>query len=150
MKIEGNFGSSIYNYDLLFPKFRSLVSMISLSYSSSNGNTEMGQGWNLHIPYIQREIHKGIPTKNTAIEHSADGSLITQNNIDFRPRNSGSFAIYKLESDNSFSAIDTKGNRYNYGNTENSKIVSSYATVKWYLNSIEDSFGNKILYQYQR
>ena len=102
VKIEGNFGSSIYNYDLLFPKFRSLVSMISLSYSSSNGNTEMGQGWNLHIPYIQREIHKGIPTKNTAIEHSADGSLITQNNIDFRPRNSGSFAIYKLESDNSF------------------------------------------------
>ncbi len=34
---------------------------LTLSYSSSGGNSWLGMGWNLDIGFIQRDVKKGVP-----------------------------------------------------------------------------------------
>lgn len=144
----GNFSIPIYTTPCrgdFYPK-------LTLVYSSGNGNSAFGLGWDISIPRITRKTEKGLPTytdkdvfvlsgSEDLVPYVDDNTNIDQESgmpipedrdqykvLKYKPRTEGLFArIEKWENKNTNEThwhIITKENIHNiYGKTNNAKII---------------------------
>jgi RHS repeat-associated protein len=54
-------GVATFSVPFALPKARGVQPSLGLSYSSSNGLGEAGQGWSIGVPFIARQTDRGLP-----------------------------------------------------------------------------------------
>jgi len=148
---------------------------VTLVYSSGNGNSPFGLGWQLSIPGVTRKTSDGIPryqdTDDTFVLSGAEDLIPVGGDfpgiVRYRPRTEGLFARieYHRDADNSHwvvhagdGLISTYGtpNRFNAESdavAESADIAdpaSPERIFSWMLTDTRDPFGNRIRYEYER
>ncbi|MEQ1619806.1 MAG: SpvB/TcaC N-terminal domain-containing protein [Methylococcales bacterium] len=150
---------------------------ISLSYSTGTGNGPWGFGWSLSIPGISRKTSKGIPRYRDAVGDSNPDVFILSGAEDlvpveggpvgaqrYRPRTEGLFALidHFFDGDtNDYWRVQTKDGLVSYYGTETSAgsepaVIANPSpdghrqVCAWRLSRTDDSFGNRIEYEYRR
>lgn len=146
---------------------------ISLRYSSGNGNGPFGLGWELDVPGVTRKTAKGVPS----YDDSSDIFLLSgaedlvpverkESSTRYRPRTEGLFARITHHREVQLTGFD------DYWEVKaKDGLVSVYgkpalpdgepATVAdpadrdnrifaWKLTQTSDTFGNRIIYEYER
>lgn len=148
---------------------------VTLVYSTGNGNSPFGLGWQLSIPGVTRKTSDGIPRyqdiSDTFVLSGAEDLVPVDGDfpgiVRYRPRTEGLFARieYHRDADNSHwvvhsrdGLISTYGtpNRFNSeseAGAEPADIadpVSPQRIFAWVLTETRDPFGNRIRYEYER
>ena len=141
---------------------------LSLQYSSGNGNGQFGHGWSLSIPSVTRRTADGVPV----YEEGADGFVVpgveelvaveqTEDATVYRPRTEGSFDRIRHVtggSDDYWEVESTDGTVNVYGTpgaapADPAAIADPEDRSKvfaWKLTAMEDQFGNRVEYGYER
>lgn len=145
---------------------------LSLVYSTGNGNSPLGLGWNLSIPGVMRKTSQGIPHYNDAqdtfvLSGAEDLVPVAQTEIltRYQPRTEGLFAriehhtggaqdywkVWSKDGLVSYFGIETISE-----GVEDPAIIANPDELKrndiyaWRLSRTEDQFGNRIDYVYER
>ena len=134
---------------------------LSLNYNSQNldDNSIVGYGWSLSIPYIERinKIGSDQLFTDTYFSSSINGELASSTStstpgVYYARVDDGSFVKYVC-SNNTWTAYDKNGTRYEYGTTTQSRqfdVASSTAISRWYLEEVRDVNDNYIKYSYTK
>jgi hypothetical protein len=100
-------GTGNFSVPLTLPPGRNgLQPHLSISYSTGNGNSPFGLGWELSVPDIMRKTSKGVPRyRNSSNDQEEDDTFILSGTEDlvpiagpsndttpFQPRTEGLFA----------------------------------------------------------
>jgi len=156
-------GSANYVYPIqVIPGINNLVPDISIQYSHLSTNvqqSELGTAWSLNTPIIYRDIN--YTRSNTEDDffrinfNGVSSKLILGEDNKYHTEIESYLSIEKLTCGSNtwgeYWLVRTKeGNRFYFGNTENSELVSNLEdyTVKWSLSKIQDTHGNEINYNY--
>ena len=151
---------------------------ITLVYSSGNGSSVFGLGWNLSIPGVSRKTSKGIPLydddKDVFILSGAEDLIEVKREslagggykATFQPRTEGLFARierYKTKTNDYWKVWSKDGLISYYGTPEQANTFDQYndpavladpayrsKVFQWYLTKTQDVFGNTIEYSYTR
>jgi hypothetical protein len=141
---------------------------ISLAYSTGNGNGPFGLGWDLSIPGVSRKTSKGVPVyddnKDAFILSGAEDLVsvnVNGNRTQYRPRTEGLYAIIErvLDANNDYWEVKSKDGLISIYGTQNSRGADPAAIYdpeapdnifSWKLTETRDSFGNRIVYTYDR
>ena len=142
---------------------------VCLVYSTGNGNSAYGQGWNLSLPGVMRKTSNGIPRYNredTFILSGAEDLILVAERegiISYRPRTEGLFArIEHHNEDSNYWKVWSKDGLVSYygyersaeDSTRNLAILAnpdkSTEVFAWKLTKTEDPHGNQIIYEYAR
>jgi RHS repeat-associated protein len=141
---------------------------LNLVYSTGNGNGPFGLGWNLSIPGVSRKTSKGIPRYDdygdVFILSGAEDLVPVrkeESTTHYRPRTEGLFAkiLYHRDPANSYWEVRSKDGLVSFYGTEASHGSDPAAIADpsdrtkvfaWKLTRSEDSFGNRIEYEYER
>lgn len=148
------------------PGRKNMTPQLMLSYSSSNGPSPYGFGWDLPIGRVERSTKWGTPRcsgphTNDFVLTLPSGAieLINDppNSETYLPRyQEGYVSVKKFESSNRWEAIDRSGIRYVFGETVASRTGTDTGTfltedngycrftTVWNLNRIEDPHGNVV------
>lgn len=142
---------------------------LGLGYNGGNGNSFFGYGWNLSLPYIQRQCDKGIPRYVDAangIDDDLDGQIdeadeldifineqkeelvLTENDYYFC-ENEAAFVRYRRVGDH-WEAQLPNGSLMEFGLTESSRVMeqSTERIYRWLVEKITDTNGNVIVFTY--
>ncbi|MGA9767845.1 MAG: SpvB/TcaC N-terminal domain-containing protein [Blastocatellia bacterium] len=145
---------------------------LSLVYSTGNGNSQFGLGWNLTIPGISRKTAKGIPVYDDArdifiLSGAEDLVPVPGGSSGFtryRPRTEGLFARIEHHhgQDNEYWEVRSKNGLVSFYGTPGAATDAEPdpATIAdpdnpkhiftWKLTRTVDTFGNRIDYLYER
>jgi RHS repeat-associated protein len=148
---------------------------LTLTYSSGNGNSPFGLGWQLGIPGVTRKTSNGIPryqdTNDIFVLSGAEDLVPVDGDfpgvVRYRPRTEGLFARieYHRDADNSHWIVRSKDGLISvYGTPNRSSAAAEQASVlaeitdpansahifSWLLTETQDPFGNRIQYEYER
>jgi RHS repeat-associated protein len=151
-------GAFTYQYTIDAPAGRNGVSpSVSLVYSNQNtaNDSAVGYGWSLSIPYIERVNKHGVSdlyTQNDFNSSSVGELASTSANtygakVDNGENNSFVF------NNNIWTVKDKQGTTYVYGGTQQSQQNDPNNVTqvsKWMLESVTDSNGNNITYNYYK
>lgn len=141
---------------------------LSLSYSTGQGNGPFGLGWQVSVPGVQRKTAQGVPryqgTDTFILSGTEDLVLVAEpasGITRYQPRTEGLFARIErhLDDDNDYwrvaskdglvSIYGTPGRRGNdpaaIADPDNRQHIFS-----WRLSETQDTFGNRIVYEYER
>ncbi|MGN6645031.1 MAG: SpvB/TcaC N-terminal domain-containing protein, partial [Cytophaga sp.] len=158
------------------PGRNGLQPQLSVGYSTGNGGSPFGLGWNLSVPGVSRKTSKGIPlyddAKDVFILSGAEDLIPVADAAApagaqrYRPRTEGLFArIYRFkDAHNDYWEVWSKdGLRSYYGTPGAANTPAAYndpatcadpdyktKVFQWYLSKTIDVFGNVILYDYER
>jgi RHS repeat-associated protein len=162
--VDESSGALVYEYPIELPKGRNgLTPSLSLKYNSRNSakpDSIAGLGWEVTIPYIQREPLKGTQNLYTEpyFSSSLSGNLIATTDASsspytvYRPESdSGDFLKYSFASSSTWTVTGKDGLTYTYGNSTSTRQDNpSDATkiYKWMLAKVADTHGNEIQYSY--
>lgn len=157
-------GALVYEYPIELPQGRAgMTPELSLKYDSrfsAKPDSYTGMGWEVSIPYIQREPIKGTQNLYTSayFSSSISGNLIattdtsTSQFTTYRPESDkGEYLKYTYNSDNTWSVTGKDGRTYTFGGSAASrqdKPGDSTKVFKWMLSKIADTHGNEIQYTY--
>lgn len=170
----GNFGVPI----AVPPGRNGFQPQLALGYSSGNGNGMFGMGWALGIPGVTRKTSKGIPVYDdksdifilsgaedlvpVEITNSVDINHIAWEHTRYRPRTEGLFArIIRHRGSNGahYWEVRSKDGLISYYGspdaTGNDSCVLANPEIResifaWHLSKTVDTFGNEIIYEYDR
>ena len=141
---------------------------VSLVYSTGNGNSPFGMGWNLSVPGVMRKTSEGLPRYvdglDTFVLSGAEDLVAVDMQptlTRYRPRTEGLFARITHHHDASINYwwVESKdGLTSVYGtpmpaSLDPAAIVDPARTNRvfaWKLSRTTDVFGNRIDYLYQR
>ena len=162
--VDQSSGALTYSYPIELPEGRNgLTPKLSLNYNSrsiTRPDSFTGLGWEVSIPYIQREPIKGTNNLYTTayFSSSESGNLIATTDTASSPYttyrtegDNGDYLKYALNSDNSWTVTGKDGLTYTYGATTASRQDNpsdSSKAYKWMLSKIADTHGNEIQYSY--
>ena len=138
------------------PGRKNMQPNIAISYSSNNSNGLCGVGWAIPINLIQRSTKDGVPKYDNTdtfmfISSGSNAELVNIGNNEYRPNIEGAFMKYVFsEVDNSWKVYDKSGTKYLFGSTDASRLGDSNKTFGWYLNRVEDVYGNYVTYIYDK
>ncbi|NOU13041.1 MAG: hypothetical protein HOO92_03590 [Methylococcaceae bacterium] len=142
--------------------------LLSLGYSTGNGNGPFGLGWNLSIPGVMRKTSDGLPryddTQDTFVLSGAEDLVAVEQLPDitrYQPRTEGLFAriAHHRNVTQNYWQVDSKdGLTSTYGTQqiiarESASIVNpehNDQVFAWKLSRTTDPFGNRIDYLYER
>lgn len=147
-----NTGSYVFRLPFKLPPVRGKAQPeISMTYNSGNGNGPLGLGWNLRVPFIQRQTDKGLP------RYDATDRFITGDGEELTARADGSFRR-KVETDftkwENLGADGWKGTKRDgtvlrYGAAAQARQERAAGqSFRWMLESAEDPNGNRVEYDY--
>jgi hypothetical protein len=142
---------------------------LRLAYDGGAGNGPLGIGWDLPIPYVQRQTDKGIPRHIDApngLDDDFDGQVDEPDELDtfindakeelvptaggdYFCENEEAFIRYRRVADH-WEATTPAGVRLVFGATENARIADAHTgrVFKWLLEQQIDTRGNVIRYHY--
>lgn len=158
-------GAYVYKHRIEVPMGRrGMAPDIMLLYSSQGKRSEIGSGWKLNIPFIQRSVNNGVPeyTVDDIKEyHDETGSVCyliptskTLYYILYRCKNVSDYKIFKYNlSSDSWTVMLKTGEVLYFGErgSEDSKDNSYEGrTFAWYINRAKDSVGNTVVYKYKK
>ena len=146
---------------------------LTLVYSTGNGNSPFGLGWQLSIPGVARKTSDGIPryqdASDTFVLSGAEDLVPSDGDfpgvVRYRPRTEGLFARieYHRDAENSHWVVRSRdGLISTYGtpnrfNSETDAVPADIADppsperiFAWMLTETRDPFGNRIRYEYER
>lgn len=156
--VDESTGAFTYSYPISLPKgLMGLEPSITLSYNSqATENSNIGFGWNMAIPYIERTAKYGVDkiySKNDFVS-SLGGELILKTNTTntyIQKIDDGSYQLYTF-SNNIWTLTDRSGNIYTFGTTLDSRLCDNTCSKiqKYYLTEVRDILGNKIKYFYEK
>ena len=165
LEMYGNFqtqlfpGAATYSYSIAVPTgVVGLVPTISVSYSSQSvfqNPSMMGAGWAITSNYIMRHVNftvSNITDDFFILNLNGYSDKVFLKNGTFKTNIDKYFKIdNKTVSGNQYWTVTMKdGVKYTFGFTTDSSLKSNAtnATLKWFLNNIEDTHGNDINYSY--
>lgn len=167
VSVNGNMGQMSYNVSIDVPAgFPGVTPSLSLNYSSGGGNTALGIGWSMDLPYIERMTSKGLPEYVDSDRFVADGgtelvrvSTETAEPYVYRSRFEGAFVRYQWHErgngDEGYFTAEYPDGRVGYfgadesGNPVESGRVRSPDGVFRYLLMVEvDTWGHALRYDY--
>lgn len=165
-----NSGTTTYQVTLELPPGRAgLAPDLALRYSGGAGQGVFGLSWELNVPYVQRQVEKGLPRytmwpNGDGLDNDHDGvvdeydefdGIIYSNKEELIPVETG---YWRLENDSEFirfAKLETgwraerpDGVTMEFGTTPESRIESNGRVFRWMLSRMEDKNGNEILYFY--
>jgi hypothetical protein len=167
-------GTGNFSVPVAVPSGRNgLQPQLSIGYSSGNGNSPFGLGWNLGIPGVSRKTSRGIPVYDddqdvfilSGTEDLVQVKQTTANGHQktyYRPRTEGLYSRIvhhkKTSGENYWEVCSKDGLKSFYGNpdeTGNYSCVLANPLLRnsifaWRLFKTVDSFGNHIMYHYDR
>ena len=142
---------------------------LALAYEGGGGNGPLGFGWELSIPYVQRQADKGIPRYvdgPNGIDDDHDGlvdepdeidpfitdmkeELVPQSDGYYFSENEGAFIRYRRDGASWIGTLPD-GTRMDFGLTPGGRIQdsSSGRVFKWLLERTTDTAGNVVTYAY--
>ncbi|MEM6700811.1 MAG: SpvB/TcaC N-terminal domain-containing protein, partial [Bacteroidota bacterium] len=142
---------------------------LGLSYNGGSGNGAIGTGWNMNLPFVQRQCDKGIPLyvdDSNGLDDDYDGQIDEVDELDvfinemkeelvlteagyYFCENEGAFVRYKKVEDH-WEAHLPNGTLLEFGLTTNARIIdeSTNNTYSWLLERMTDVNGNTITYRY--
>ena len=149
-------GAATYTIPIDVPQgINGMQPNIALTYNSQSGNGVCGMGFSIaglsSITRVPRSVYydgvaKGIKYDATDA-YALDGKrLISNGQKQFSPENSP-FDIV-LQDGNGFIVKLQNGTTAYYGQTTDSRAMAGGIIYSWYLNKVEDTFGNTITYSY--
>ena len=158
-------GELNYNYPIYVPPGRNgLQPNLSLKYSNiaKNTNSNVGFGWELEIPKIERYTRKGVEhlysDNNFTSPFAGNNGVIFPENTDsngfgsYLPKvQSGEFT-HEFLSDESWLVVDSAGTQYSFGESSEARIDNDDGSLvhTWFLTTVEDTNGNTIEYEYRK
>ncbi len=151
-------GAFTYKYKLEIPPGRNNVNpILELQYNSEDKNnaSEVGFGWSLSIPTIERVNKRGTDLlySSTDFSSSLSGELNHISGNDYGAKvDDGSLLDYELAS--SIWTVTTKeGIVYTFGGVSDARLANPSDSTKihtWYLTKIQDTNDNFISYTYYK
>lgn len=172
-------GAAHLSYPLWVPPGRQGVQPeLSVNYNSSGGNGLLGLGWDLSMSSIEVDTRFGVPKydpNNETETYSLDGELLVADPNQparsgartFHRRAEGKFdkiirtgagpieggvtASGQSTAGYNWEVVTVHGMHYFYGSSFNTRgsLVGSGA-FRWYLDRVEDPFGNQVIYSYRK
>lgn len=152
----GQYGDYSENYSIDLPSgANGLTPSLELTYSSQSSGygSSVGYGWSLSIPSVTRLNKNGVDKMYSQSDFysSYDGELTEVDTNEYIPRvQTGGFRMYTRSTD-SWITYSPEGSKYTFGSSTNAlqkPHSTSTDTHAWYLNEIQDSNGNKVVYEY--
>ena len=145
-------GSASYSHSLVVPKGTGGFSpQVFLSYNNQGATSRpgtLGAGWSFSESYIFRDINGTVnDVSDDRFELVLEGTPynILNQSGDYR---SDVEYYFRVERDETNWTITTKnGVTYNFGTTLDSNQAKGYS-VKWFVSTVQDTFGNTIYYDY--
>jgi YD repeat-containing protein len=167
-------GAATYEIPIVVPPgLGGLEPKVSIAYNSQAGNGLLGWGCNLTGLSAITRVPKNLYSDNTVAglridsedRFALDGNRLVlvnagdtygANNTTYRTENETFMHIiskdtYGINSPAYFEVYDKKGTKYKYGSQGGRSLYSSgskIAILTWYLDYVEDIFGNTISYTY--
>lgn len=137
------------------PGRKNMQPKLALSYSSNNANGICGVGWAIPANYIQRSTKNGVPKYDSTdtfmfISSGANAELVNIGGNEFRAEIESAFMKYIFETDNSWTIYDKTGTKYRFGSSNASRLENGTNIFGWYLDKVEDVYGNYITYIYEK
>lgn len=166
--VAGHMGQMSYSVPIDVPAgFAGLTPELALGYSSGNGSSSVGIGWDLMVPTIERMTWKGLPAYQTDDLFAVNGS---EQLVEVAQQ--GGERIYRARFENGFiryrwrNSDDGRGGswiaeypdgRVGYfgADRDGNEIASARVTgsngqvFRYHLVEITDLFGHRIHYQYR-
>ncbi len=156
-------GALTYRYPINLPPGRNgFTPELSLVYNSqdrSDGSL-VGYGWNLSIPYIQRENKWGndemYNTSSQSFSSSLDGPLAHISGDEYGPKvDSGSFNMYTHTGglEDAWKLETKTGETYWFGTTTEARqflLTATSTGYLWMLDRMQDADGNKVKFIYSK
>lgn len=162
--VDESTGALIYDYPIALPEGRAgMTPDLSLKYNSRNSSKPdsiTGLGWDVSIPYIQRERSSGNVGlyDKASFSASISGNLIATTDTSssqftmYRPEtDGGEYLKYTYNNDQTWSVTGKDGKTLVFGGTVASRqdnSGNSSQIYKWMLSKVIDSHGNEIQYSY--
>jgi RHS repeat-associated protein len=167
-------GTGNFSVPVALPPGRNgLQPELTFGYSTGNGNSPFGLGWNISIPGVTRKASRGIPVydddQDVFILSGAEDLVQVKQTIDtgyvktyYRPRTEGLYARIvhhkKPGGENYWEVRSKDGLTSYYGNpaetVNHSCVIANPGQRKsifsWRLYKTTDAFGNHIIYRYTR
>jgi RHS repeat-associated protein len=128
---------------------------LGLIYEGGDGNSCLGMGWQLPLPYVQLQTDKSTPRYDGTDRLINDAReelvpVVHGANTDFFCENEASFMRYRRVGEH-WEAHRPDGTRLIFGETASARVKDSSTPAKvfrWHLESVIDTKGNTILYRY--
>ncbi len=147
-------GALAYNYQIEVPSgINGLEPSISISYNSHSGLSigDAGAGWNLNTASIYRDINYTLNDNSDDFFrisfNGINAKLIYDTKEDRYHTEIESYLFIKKEGD--YWTVKTNdGKLYRLGYNKDSKLEQGSITSIWNLDLVEDTYGNKIEYNY--
>ena len=166
--INTNMGSMSYSVPIVAPAgFGAVTPKLSLSYSSSGGESVVGVGWSIPMPSIERMTYRKLPQYTPDDDICANGSeqlvrLPGTNPPVYRSRFEGGFVrtTWMEQGDGSegyWLAEYPDGSKGYFGATQDGTLVPEarvgdpqLGTFKYMMVEKVDVYGHRMVYTYQK
>jgi RHS repeat-associated protein len=151
-------GTYSFQVPIIVPPGRNGVQpQLALQYSSQPQSevSEVGYGWSLSIPSIERINRRGTNNMftDTYFVSSLSGELASTSATTYKAKvENGGFLTYSFTG-NTWMATDTVGTVYKFGTSTYSRLdhpSNTATTSRWMLEEMKDRNGNYITYSYYK
>ncbi len=140
------------------PGRKNLQPNLAISYSSNNSNGVCGVGWAIPMNYIQRSTKNGVPSYDDNdtfmfISSGSNAELVEVGEGQYRAVIESGFMKYVFDgTGNTWTVYDKTGTKYLFGRSSDARLENeeSTKTFGWYLDRVEDVYGNYITYIYSK
>ena len=151
-------GTSSYSVPIrVSPGVAGFQPSIVLRYSSGAPNGELGLGWTLGLPSVQRGTDRGLPHYDDTdrfvlrgMEGRGAEDLAQLDDGSFRFRIEGAFVRGRQHADGTWEFRNRSGVRFTFGTADAALIRSGTQVFAWLLTEQIDTHGNSIRYEYER
>lgn len=130
---------------------------VVLRYSSGAPNGELGLGWTLGLPSVQRGTDRGLPRYDATdrfvlrgMEGRGAEDLAQLDDGSFRFRIEGAFVRGRQHADGTWEFRNRSGVRFTFGTADTALIREGANVFAWLLTEQIDTHGNSIRYEYER
>ena len=146
--VSSSMGTVSYSHKVETPNWREFAPSLTMVYDSAAGNGFLGQGFKLSIPFIERSLNKGRPTESSDFDSSIYGEINSIGQGQYRPRIEQKFNRITRNEGSGFTVENGQGITYFYGKSQGAREGDSELTTRWWLDEIIDSYGHKVVYNY--
>ena len=159
----GFMGSANFRFAIPVPGGRAgMAPQVSIGYSSDGGNGVLGKGWNLEAGgEVTYDTRRGLPDygKPEDGKFTLDGVVLKKEPGSTPPyrytplKESGFEQIYHYigsGTNDYWDVTDKRGTVRTYGKNDSWSGLDAGKKYRWLLECVEDSFGNRIRYEYEK